>query len=175
MREIEDFLKGNGKYLTIEYKGERLNAACEWCNVRNPLRVAFNGMVMQICKKVPSIRLKNALYRGIGVKIGKDAVISPDVFIDPFYPELIEIKDGAIIGWGARLITHEFTIKHIRVGRVKIGKQAIVGAFSTIRSGVEVGDNAIVAIDTYANKDVGKLEEVGGVPEHKIKKLKRPT
>jgi len=129
---------------------------------------------MQICKKVPSIRLKNALYRTIGVKIGKDAVISPDVFIDPFYPELIEIKDGAIIGWGARLLTHEFTIKHIRIGRVKIGKQALIGAFSTIRSGVDIGDNAIVAIDTYANKDVGKLQEVGGVPEHNIKKLKRP-
>ncbi len=173
MREIEDFLKGNEKHVTIEYKGKRLNAACEWHAVRSPIRLFFNSFVVQMCKKIPSIMLKNALYRMIGVKIGRDAVISPDVLIDPFFPELVEIKDGAVIGWGACILTHEFTIKHIRVGRVKIGRQALIGCFSTIRSGTEIGDHAVVCADTYVNRDVKKKEEVGGVPEHRIKKITR--
>lgn len=173
MGGIDDFLKGSERSRTIEYKGSRLNAACDWQRAKNPARVFLNAVVMEACKKLPSTRLKNALYRMIGVKIGKDVAIAPDVLIDPFFPELIEIKDGALIGWGAKILTHEFTIKHLRVGRVTIGRQALIGCFSTIRSGVEIGDHAVVCADTYVNKDVGDHEEVGGVPEHRIKKIKR--
>jgi len=173
MREIEEFLKGKKKRVTIGYKGKRLNAACEWYKLRNPIRLSFNSFVVQICKKMPSVRVKNALYRMIGVEIGKDAVIAPDVLIDPFFPELVEIKEGAVVGWGAHILTHEFTIKHTRIGRVKIGRQALIGCFSTIRSGTEIGDHAVVCADTYVNRDVKKNEEVGGVPEHRIKRLKR--
>jgi len=173
MNEIEEFLKGTERARTIEYTGKRLNAACEWHKLRSPLKLFLNALVVQACKKIPSIGLKNALYRMIGVKIGKDVVIAPDVLIDPFFPELIELKDGAVVGWGANILTHEFTIKHTRVGRVTIGRQALIGCFSTIRSGVEIGDCAVVCADTYVNKDVPSHTEVGGVPEHRIKKIKR--
>lgn len=173
MEEIREFLKGNEKARTIEYKGKRLNAACDWHELRSPMRLFLNALVVQACKKVPSIGLKNSLYRMIGVKIGKDVAIAPDVLIDPFFPELIEIKDGAIVGWGANILTHEFTIRHTRIGRVTIGRQALIGCFSTVRSGVEIGDHAVVCADTYVNKDVPSHTEVGGVPERRIKKLKQ--
>ena len=54
----------------------------------------------EILRKLPPCSLKNNLYRAMGVKIGKDVVISPDVVLDPVFPELITVEDGVILGWG---------------------------------------------------------------------------
>lgn len=92
--------------------------------------------------------------------------------MDDSFPELITIDDGCIIGEHVTILAHEFTIKKMRLGRVHICKQALIGVLSVIRSGVTIGDSTIVAMDTLVNKDVPAYTEVGGVPSHKIKKLR---
>ena len=89
------------------------------------------------------------------------------------FPELITIEDGSIIGHGTTILAHGFTIKHAKIGRVHIGKQVVIGAKTVIECGVTIGDGAVVAINSVVNKDVSAREEVGGVPEHEIKKLKK--
>ena len=56
---------------------------------------------------------------------------------------------------------------------MQIGKQVLVGADAIIRSGVTIGDKAVIAMDSLINKDVPAQDEVGGIPEHEIKKLKK--
>lgn len=107
------------------------------------------------------------------MKIGKDAFISAGVLFDLEFPKLINIKEGAIIGTGTKILTHEVTIKHIRIGRITIGKQSIVGAGSLIRSGVSIGDGAVVAMGSLVLKDVPSKNMVGGVPARKIKKINK--
>lgn len=87
---------------------------------------------------------KVVLYRLAGVKIGKGVFISPQVVIDPHFTDLIEIEDHAIIGYGANIFTHELSGMKYSAGRVKIGRGAIVGAFSSIRAGVEIKENTTV-------------------------------
>src|SRR3989338_1205800 len=48
-------------------------------------------------RKLPPCEFKNNLLRMIGVKIGKDVCISPDVVIDWLFPELVEIGDGTLV------------------------------------------------------------------------------
>lgn len=104
----------------------------------------------------------------IGVKIGKNVVIAPYVQIDPFFPELITIDDNVIIGWGASIFTHEFTQDKIRKGKVHIKKRAVIGGYSLIRSGVTIGEKAVVAAKSFVNKDVQDHESVGGIPAKKL-------
>jgi acetyltransferase-like isoleucine patch superfamily enzyme len=87
----------------------KTNAARNWSSVRSPSKIIFNSCVITLLKYMPPFELKNTLYkRLLGIKIGKDVAISPDVIFDPFFPELIKIGDHCSIGWGARIFAHEF-------------------------------------------------------------------
>ncbi len=153
---------------SIEFDG---NAAMHWPALKSPIKSIFNAFCVTIFKYIPPSELKNSLYRSIlGVKIGKDVAISPDVLFDPFFPELIEIGDGTLLGWGCRIFTHEFHLHRVIIGKVKVGSHVMLGGFVTVRPGVSIGDKAIVQANSFVDKDVlpGKL--VGGNPIIQIKK-----
>lgn len=182
--KILHFLKSEQKLLVVEYKGKRLNSIIGFeedaKHVKIPLktivsilkRIFIQKPLFKILRILDGGEIKNNIYRLFGVKIGKDVFISSDVYIDDSFPELITIEDGCIIGGHAIISAHEFTIRKMRLGRVHIGKQVLIGGFSVIRSGVTIGDESVIAMDTLVNKDIPANIEVGGVPEHKIKKLK---
>jgi len=112
----------------------------------------------------PSMHIKISVYRLLGVTIGKNVFISPGVFIDPFYPKLIELKDNSFLGLGARILTHEYTAKNYRIGKVVIGEGSVIGAYSTVRAGVTVGTKCTIGAHSFVNKDVADNQTVGGVP-----------
>ncbi len=170
--KMRDFLYSRKMHTELENKTGK-NPALNWKTLRNPFRVAINAAVIYLSMFIPSPGIKRSLYRALGAKIGDDVVISPEVFIDPFFPELVEIGDNSIIGWGTKILTHEYTEKNTRIGRVVIGKNVMVGAFSVVRCGVSIGDDAVVAMMSLVNKTVGNSETVGGVPEHEINKRRK--
>lgn len=153
----------------VIHTGDR-NSLKSWWKIKNPLRVAVNFIVIFLCRRLPSLRLKNFLYKGIGVKIGRNVSVGLDAVLDIFYPELIEIKDNAIIGYGVTILAHEFLREEIRVGNVIVGKNAVVGANTTILPGVEVGDNATVSAMSLVNRDISPGILAGGVPARKIER-----
>jgi acetyltransferase-like isoleucine patch superfamily enzyme len=97
---------------------------------------------------------KVLIYRLIGVKIGKGVFISPQVYIDVQFPELIVIEDYVILGYGASVFTHEFISNTYRLGRVHIKRGAMIGAFSKIRSGVCIGEQANSIVNSIVIKDI---------------------
>ena len=169
-KKIKDFLKDPScKKIIVPYKGERLNAACDWQKLHGSSAMLLRAFLNEILRKAPPCSLKNSLYRLMGVKIGKDVAIGPNVLLDPLFLELITIEDGVILGWGCRVITHEFLEGEIRIGRVHIGKGAVIGAWSTVRAGVTIGDGAMVSMNSFVNKDIKAGKAVGGVPAKAIK------
>ena len=155
-------------YEEFAYTGDK-NPAYEYFKSSGKFRTIFNGFICHICRITPSIRLKNSLYRMIGVKVGKNVVIAAYVEIDPYFPELITIEDNVIIGVGAIILAHEYSQDKLRKGRVHIKKRALIGAGSLVRCGVTIGEHAVVAAKSLVNKDVKDHEIVGGVPAKKIK------
>jgi acetyltransferase-like isoleucine patch superfamily enzyme len=147
-----------------------VNSLKSWWRVRNPLRVALNFLVVYSCRRLPSLRLKNALYRTIGIKVGGNTSIGLDVVFDIFYPELIEVGRNAIIGYGVTILAHEFLRDEVRVGRVVIGENAVVGANSTVLPGVEIGRNATVSAMSLVNRDIEAGVLAGGVPARAIRR-----
>jgi acetyltransferase-like isoleucine patch superfamily enzyme len=162
----------NNRIKRIKYNGKRLNSACEWYKTKNPLKVIFYSFLMTVMKFLPPCSFKNNVFRRMGVKIGRDVVISPGVLIDPFFPELITIGDGSIIGWDSKLITHEYLIDEILIGEIKIGKKALIGNSSIVRPGTVIGDESIIGYSSLVNRDVPPKTLVGGLLIRIIRKLK---
>jgi acetyltransferase-like isoleucine patch superfamily enzyme len=177
-------LESPKKVMILDYSGKRFNSiyglAQDIKRVHIPIKYVLKYLVKKFIQ-IPIFRtirytdseLKNRLYRMFGANIGKEVYISPGVYIDEIFPELISIGDGSIIGKDVSILTHEFTIKHVRFGMVNIGKQVLVGANSIVRSGVSIGNKSLIAMDSLVNKDVPEKEEWGGIPAHKIKKLRK--
>ena len=74
--------------------------------------------------------LKVLIYRICGVKIGKGVFISPQVFIDVHFPSFLIIEDYAILGINSYIFQHDFINNKYRIGKVKIKRGALVGAFA---------------------------------------------
>ena len=145
------------------------NSLLGWWKEKSPFKVAFNFLVISLCKILPSLTLKRFLLRLTGMKVGKGAAVGLGAQLDIFFPELIELGENCIIGYGATVLAHEYLLKEYRTGRVKIGRGAVLGANSTVLCGVKVGDGALVAAGAVAADDVPAGIAVGGVPAKKIR------
>lgn len=118
----------------------------------------LNFTLARIAEKIDYSPIKVLIYRLIGMKIGRGVFISADVILDPHFPELIRIGDYAILGWGAKLFTHEYYDDTYRMGRITIGRGAQVGAYSVVRGGVDIGEMAETSPFSVIYKNVGKKE-----------------
>ncbi len=168
-KEITEFRNHGKKILKLAEMKE--NPAYNWFKYKNWVVQAFNYAVVLFCKALPPLEIKNQLYRIIGVKIGKKVSIANDAILDPIFPELIRIDDNAIIGWGTKLYTHEFTQTTARFGTIHLRKNSMVGEWSVIRPGIVVGENSLIAAMSFVNEDVADNLVEGGVPIHIIKHI----
>jgi len=140
------------------------NALARWPQVKSPLRLFWNASLMGLAKMVPFLGVKRVLYRLMGVRIGAGVAVSGNVTFDIFFPELIEVGENAIIGYGATILSHEFLRKELRVGRVRIGRDVLIGANATVLPGVVIGDGASISAMSLVHKDMGPGEFGAGVP-----------
>ncbi|MBW2983536.1 AMP-binding protein [Candidatus Woesearchaeota archaeon] len=170
-KKVKAMLRGKKiKIMDIPYKGNS-NPAREWHIFRNPLGMMLRGALNEVFKKLPPCEFKNHLYRIMGVKIGKNVTLSPDVHIDPLFPELVTIEDNVILGWGVTLPAHDINHDRLILGRIRVGKNAVIGGNVQVRLGTTIGRNAVVGARAFVNKDVGANEFAAGVPARFIKKL----
>ncbi len=157
-REFEEFLESEERVFDFEVKcGPEERIKYIYSVVFPGLRLArfyLNFFIAKVARFIDYSPVKVFLYRLTGMKIGRDVFLSPDVILDPHYPSLIKLDDYCILGWGARLFTHEYSDNRYRVGRIRIGKGAVVGGYSTIRGGVTVGEMADVPYGSIIYRDI---------------------
>ncbi len=131
---------------------------------RDPLTVIFNFFMLLVVRYSPLLELKADCMRLMGIKVGQHVAMAFEATVDIFYPELIEIGDNSIVGYGATILAHEYLIDKYRTGNVVIGKGVLIGANATILPGVTIGDGAVVSACSLVNRDVPAGAFVGGVP-----------
>lgn len=141
-----------------------LNTLQYWPKLVHPLRVVWNFVCIYLAKYSPSLNLKVFLYRLTGAKIGKNVSVGLAVVFDIFYPHLITIEDNAVIGYNSVILCHEFLVRGGRIGPVVIGRNAMIGANSTILAGVTVGEGTEVSAMSLVNTDLPAGVLAGGVP-----------
>ena len=127
-------------------------------------RLFFNWFVIYLARYVPWMNVKNAMYRIVGARIGKNVSVALSVVFDVFFPEEITIGDNTIVGYNTVILGHEYLLREWRRGPVVIGKNVVIGANCTILPGVVIGDGAVISAMSLVNKDVPPGAVVGGVP-----------
>ncbi len=117
------------------------------------------------------IYLKICLAKGL--KVGKNVrfVEVPQFGTEPF---LIEIGDETTFSNNIRFVNHDggqnalhFMEKYKDVrtfGRIKIGKQCLIGADCTIMPGVEMQDNCILGAGSILTSSMKKGSVYAGIP-----------
>ena len=111
------------------------------------------------------------------VEIGSGVVVMPGCLM--MSAGGITIADGAMIAANVQLISNNHDLYERQVITclpVHIGRNAWIGAGSTILPGVTVGDNAVVGAGSVVTKDVEPDTIVAGNPARLIRRIPpRPT
>ncbi|MDF1556818.1 MAG: acyltransferase [ANME-2 cluster archaeon] len=144
------------------------NSLWHWKQVITPARLVFNYILMWLARYSPSFPFKLLLYRRMGIRIGNNVSIAPEVTMDFFFPHLIEIGDNTIIGYNSTILCHEFLIKEYVTGPVVIGRDVMVGANTTILPGVRIADGSVVSAHSLVNSDIEGFS--GGVPARPLER-----
>lgn len=157
-RVLRDFLEGGDKVTSIKIEASLQHRMSVLFSILFPGMRKIGFVVRYLLLRsaqysdLPS--MKRILYRMAGVKIGRGVFISPDVVIDPHYPSLITLEDYCVLGWGAKLFAHEFNGDCYRLGRITIGRGAVIGAESIIRGGVSIGMMSVIPARGMVSDDI---------------------
>lgn len=120
---------------------------------------------------IQKIYLKVCIAKGL--KVGKNVrfVEVPEFGTEPF---LIEIGDDTTFSNNIRFVNHDGgqnalhffeKYKDVRTfGRIKIGKQCLIGADSIIMPGVEIQDNCVLGAGSILTTSMPKGSVYAGVP-----------
>ena len=144
------------------------NSLWSWSDAKHPLRVVINYVCIVLARVAPSLRLKNWLLRRIGVTVGSGVSWGLESTPDVFWPELISVDDGAIVGYDATLLCHEFLQDEYRTGEIRVGKRAMIGAGVVVLPGVEIGPEAQIAANSLVTEDIPAGETWAGVPAEPV-------
>ena len=108
-------------------------------------------------------------YRLCGYNIGKNVFIGMRCYLDDLEPHMLTIEDNVTISYGVFFACHGYGQQHMPI---TIKKGAYVGMRSSIisgKTGVTIGENAVVGACTLVNKDVPSGATAVGVPYRIIK------
>lgn len=102
-------------------------------------------------------RLRPALHRWRGVKIGTNVWISQAVYIDELHPEGVTIGDNCTIGLRSSIFTHFYwgpRRAHNGWRPVMIGPDTFVGPHCVILPGVTIGESCVIKAGSVVTRDV---------------------
>ena len=112
------------------------------------------------------------------VKVGAHTWIGPNVMLDGSSDALV-IGQHCSISTGVQIYTHDTVLKSLSGGllpakhsAVQIGDCCYIGSSSIIAAGVSIGNQCVVAANSFVNKSVPNKWIVGGSPAKKIGTVK---
>ncbi|MCP5382478.1 MAG: acyltransferase [Kordiimonadaceae bacterium] len=112
------------------------------------------------------------------VKVGANTWIGPNVMLDGS-GGMLSIGTHCSISTNVQIYTHDTVLKSLSGGRlpprrgpVKIGDYCYIGSSSVISLGVNIGNQCVIAANSFVNRSVPDRWIVGGSPAVKIGTVK---
>ena len=131
-----------------------------------PIRKWLNVVVIP---NVVFTRLRVALYRLIGFRIGRHVFIGMKCYLDDVEPALTTIEDNVVISYGTYFAIHGLDQGHTPI---HIRENAYVGMRCTIVSGkhgVTIGRNAVVGAGSLVHESIPDDVVAAGCPARIIR------
>jgi acetyltransferase-like isoleucine patch superfamily enzyme len=133
------------------------------------LRIIYNKLILKIQRVIVPSHFKNFLLCTTGMHIGRNACIPHYITFDPYFPELICLGKGCIIGGLSSLKAHKREGRKMLLGKVIVEEKALVGGMVTIEPGSKISKNTIVASHTNLDTVTGEGELWAGKHGKKVK------
>jgi acetyltransferase-like isoleucine patch superfamily enzyme len=139
-------------------------------------------LLSRLANWCPFVSGRLAIYRLMGMTIGRGVFIGFYVEFDTNHTELIRIADGVTISHRCIIATHMATDAETRLRELYPARSAAVeireGAWictgAIILPGVTIGAEALVAAGAVVTRDVAPRTLVAGVPAKPVKKFELP-
>jgi len=127
-------------------------------------------------------KIRPMLWRWIGAKVGKNAFIGYEVWMDFNNAHLIEFEDNVHVANRCLLLCHQRDLSNYFIGddysklpynksKIHLKKGCLVGMDSIILPGVTIGEGAIVAAGSLVTKDIPAWSVAAGRPAKVIKQI----
>jgi acetyltransferase-like isoleucine patch superfamily enzyme len=166
--KLAEFLRDDSEERVFTWPIEHPSHPSPFCPCSKPviksLWFYFKATLLKILLNQPYNQPKIAYLRLLGASIGNNVIISVGTYIDPLFPQLLTIEDNVLVGLEAKIMMHEFDMHEFRAGRIILKKGCLVGGFSLLRPGIEVGENATVAPASVVIHDVPPSTTALGYP-----------
>ncbi|WP_049987775.1 acyltransferase [Halobellus rufus] len=140
------------------------NSLRYWTDAKPVWRVVLNYLLVWVARIAPSLRVRSWALRRLGVTVGEGVSWGLEATPDVFWPELITLGDGVVVGYDSVILCHEFLQDEYRTGEVVVGDGAMIGAKAVVLPGVTIGEGAQVAANSLVTRDVPPGATVAGVP-----------
>lgn len=173
--------------LGFNYSEEEYGDVSLWRVVRQffkniRLKRLQNMMDWAILEPFAPRKLRPALMRKMGCKVGKGCFIGDHVRIDQGHADMITIEDGVSVASGTRLLCHQRDFTEYFVGSdynklrysinpIVLRKGCLVGMESFVMPGVEIGEGAIIGAGSLVTKDIPAWTIATGRPAKVVKKI----
>lgn len=145
-------------------------------------RFLINMMNWAILEPFNPRKLRPAILRALGAKVGKDVFIGDYVRVDLNHADLITIEDGVHIAGDVRLLCHKKDLSAYGKGKVyghqpykyapiHLCKNCAIGTGALVMPGVVVGEGAIVGANAMVTKDIPAWSLALGSPAKVVKEF----
>ena len=142
---------------------------------------AYKAYILEFLYKK---KLRPAIWRGLGCKVGKNVHIGHGVRIDFGNANRITVEDDVVIANGVTMWCHRRDMDNYRVGMkimnqptkygdIHLDKGCYVGLNVTIMPGVHIGEGAVIGSCALVTKDVPAWSVAAGVPARVIKTIEK--
>ncbi len=145
---------------------------------RGLARILLQKLLHQWARGSIPAFLRLALYRAMGVAIGRNVFVGLDTWLDDQFPELIEIQDDVTISFRVTVVVHDDARRMNAVipgaldgtvAPVRLLKGCYLGACCVILPGITVGERAVVGAGAVVTRDVPPGKIVLGVPARVVR------
>ncbi len=143
---------------------------------KNFLKVSYNKLLFLLQTRIVPSHLKNAFLRTTGMHVGRDACIPHYIKFDPYFPELIYLEQGCLVGGDSRFITHEIkqekknglVVNKLILGKNIIRERTMIGGMCTMFPGSEIKKNSLLMFFSDLDGIASEGQLWGGRPAKKI-------
>jgi acetyltransferase-like isoleucine patch superfamily enzyme len=145
---------------------------------RGLFRILAQKLLHQWARGCIPAFLRLALYRAMGVSIGKHVFVGLDTWLDDQFPELIVIEDDVTISFRVTVVVHDDARRmnavipgalEGTVAPIRLARGCYLGACCVILPGVTVGERAVVGAGAVVTRDVPPGKIVLGVPARVVR------